>query len=74
MKLTVCIKFDKKNLEEFIYRLDPRHLIFIHFILGKSILHAIVSWGEQCGGLDTPGVYTRIEPYIDWINETILNS
>ena len=55
-------------------RLDPRNLIYIFFISGKSILHAIVSWGEQCGGLDTPGVYTRIEPYIDWINETIRNS
>jgi len=41
---------------------------------GKSVLHGIVSWGDECGGVDTPGVYTRVEPYLDWINEKILHS
>ena len=40
-------------------------------ISGKSVLHGIVSWGDECGGVDTPGVYTRVEPYLDWIDEKI---
>ena len=45
-------------------------------ILGKSILQGIVSFGQagKCGGESTPGVYTRVEPYIEWINEKIINS
>ena len=38
---------------------------------GEEILVGIVSWGYECGYLDSPGVYTNVTSFLDWINETI---
>ncbi|CAL1527987.1 unnamed protein product [Lymnaea stagnalis] len=34
----------------------------------------IVSWGVICGHPRTPGVYTNLPLYVDWIRETITNA
>ncbi|XP_075162252.1 tequila isoform X2 [Haematobia irritans] len=34
-------------------------------------LYGIISWGQHCGYANHPGVYVRVEKYIDWIYEKI---
>uniref|UniRef100_A0A182JJS2 Phenoloxidase-activating factor 2 n=1 Tax=Anopheles atroparvus TaxID=41427 RepID=A0A182JJS2_ANOAO len=38
---------------------------------GNFVLAGIVSWGIGCGGDNIPGVYTSINNYVGWINQTI---
>lgn len=33
------------------------------------MLAGVVSWGLGCGKADTPGVFTNVLHYLDWINE-----
>ncbi|XP_046873444.1 complement factor I isoform X2 [Hypomesus transpacificus] len=35
--------------------------------LGVSYLWGIVSWGEKCGAVGYPGVYTEVAHYFEWI-------
>uniref|UniRef100_A0A8C9JXK2 HGF activator n=1 Tax=Panthera tigris altaica TaxID=74533 RepID=A0A8C9JXK2_PANTA len=38
---------------------------------GLAYLYGIISWGDGCGRLNKPGVYTRVASYVDWINDRI---
>ncbi|XP_060097920.1 vitamin K-dependent protein C [Heteronotia binoei] len=34
-------------------------------------LVGLVSWGEGCGKLDNFGIYTKVSPYLEWIDQQI---
>lgn len=36
---------------------------------GVNMLYGIISWGQHCGAIDRPGVYTNVAFYTDWIND-----
>lgn len=41
---------------------------------GSYVLVGITSFGRGCARPNTPGVYTRVSNYVDWIQETIQNN
>lgn len=39
---------------------------------GTAVLAGLVSWGsDRCGGDGRPSVYTRVDQYLDWIDEAM---
>ncbi|XP_021066564.1 hepatocyte growth factor activator isoform X2 [Mus pahari] len=38
---------------------------------GVAYLYGIISWGDGCGRLNKPGVYTRVANYVNWINDRV---
>nr|XP_020635900.1 tissue-type plasminogen activator isoform X1 [Pogona vitticeps] len=38
---------------------------------GHMTLVGIISWGVGCGKKDTPGVYTKVVHYLEWIQENM---
>ena len=41
---------------------------------GSYIIKGITSFGNGCGRLNTPGVYTKVSVYMDWTCETMVNN
>lgn len=33
----------------------------------RRVLHGVVSWNRQCGAPNSPGVYTRVSHFVNWI-------
>ncbi|XP_051959042.1 hyaluronan-binding protein 2 [Xyrauchen texanus] len=34
-----------------------------------NYVYGVVSWGDSCGKKNKPGIYARVNKFIDWINE-----
>lgn len=41
---------------------------------GLYVLKGITSFGAACGQKGTPGVYTKVNSYMGWTCETMLNN
>jgi len=41
------------------------------FIDGRATVIGVVSRGDDCASFNSPGIYTKIHPHLDWINDHI---
>ena len=45
------------------------YIYFLYAVSDHYILAGVVSWGLGCGKAQTPGVFTNVVHYLDWIQE-----
>ena len=38
---------------------------------GKPVLYGVTSWGFGCAKENSPGVWTKITNYVDWIDQIV---
>ena len=43
--------------------------LLVHHLVDKWSIVGITSFGVDCGRPDFPGVYTRVDKYLDWIKD-----
>lgn len=48
--------------------------VTVIYFSGEHVAYGIISWGQQCGFINKPGVYTKVSQYIDWIEEKLEHS